>query len=126
MVMHSGRTDSNFNSTRSPLVQSVKHLETTKELIRTDKRPDFITMLDFPDDETRIAFCQCVDKCVAYGLREELDYIWNLGLSLVANRGQRAKMFSQTVAGLLVPEFYGGKGDVRGSNNGKKPNSTNE
>ena len=124
MVMHSGKTD--FNPTRSPLVQSVKHLETIKELIRTDKRPDFITMLDFPSDEIRIAFCQCVDKCIAYGLSEELDYIWNLGLSLVSNKGQRAKMFSQTAAGLLVPEFYGGKGDVRGSNGGKKPTSPNE
>ena len=122
MVMHSGKTD--FNPTRSPLVQNVKHMEAIKELIRSDKRADFITMLSFPSREIGIAFCQCLDKCITYGLKDELDYIWNLGMSMVADKGHRAMMFSQTVAGLLVPQFYGGK-DVNGGS-GKKPDEPNK
>jgi len=119
MTMHSGKTD--FNPTRSPLVQSVKHMDSIKELIRAEKREDFITMLNFPTRDQAIAFCQCLDKCITYNLIDELNYIWNLGLSMVANDGNRAKMFSQTVAGLLVPEFYGGK-----QVNGKAPRKNTE
>lgn len=107
-----------------PLVQAVKHMEAIKELIRSDRRADFITMLNFPSREKGVAFCQCLDKCLEDGLTDDLDYVWNLGMSMVAEKGHRAMMFSQTVAGLLVPQFYGGK-DVSGSS-GKKPPVPNE
>jgi hypothetical protein len=122
MVMHSGRTD--FNPTRSPLVQNVKHMEAIKELIRADRRSDFITMLNFMDREISICFCQSLYKAIKHKLKEREDYIWNLGLSMVAVKGHRAMMFSQTVAGLLVPQFYGGK-DVNGGS-GKKPDEPNK
>ena len=122
MVMHSGKTD--FNPTRSPLVQAVKHMEAVKELIRTDKRNDFITMLNFMDRKLSIAFCQALYKAIKHHLDARADYIWNLGLAMVAVKGHRAMMFSQTVAGLLVPDFYGGK-TVNGSS-GKKPAQPNE
>lgn len=124
MTMASGKMD-NFNPTRSPLVQSVKHMEAIKELIRADRRADFITMLNFMDRETSISFCQALYKACKHNLRSIEDYIWNLGLSMVAIKGDRAKMYSQTAAGLLVPEFYGGKGGVSGNNGGKKPGQQN-
>lgn len=113
------------NPRPSPLVQSVKQLDNPKELIRTDKRNDYITVMDFPNDSLRIAFCQCVDKCNSNDLREELDYIWNLGLSIVSMHGSRAKLFSQTVMGLAVPEFFGGKG-AKVTNSNSKNNQSNE
>jgi len=122
MTMHSGKTD--FNPTRSPLVQNVKHMEAIKELIRSDRRADFITMLNFSSREKGVAFCQCLDKCLEDGLTDDLDYVWNLGMSMVADKGHRAMMYSQTVAGLLVPQFYGGK-EVNGSS-GKKSDKSNE
>jgi hypothetical protein len=122
MTMHSGRTD--FNPTRSPMVQAVQHLESIKELIRADRRDDFITMMNFMDREISISFCQALYKAIKHNLEEREDYIWNLGLSMVAIKGNRAQMFAQTAAGLLVPEFFGGK-QVNGSS-GKKPNSPNE
>jgi hypothetical protein len=111
------------SDSHSPMFQAVQRLESIKELIRSDRREDFITMLNFPSREIGIAFCQCLDKCIVYGLNDELGYIWNLGMSMVAEKGHRAMMFSQTVANLLVPEFYGGKNVESGK--GKGPATPN-
>jgi hypothetical protein len=109
----------------NPMMQAVQKLDAIKELIRSDKRDDFITMLNFPSREIGIAFCQCLDKCLVYGLTDELDYIWHLGMSMVADKGHRAMMFSQTVANLLVPEFYGGK-DVQSNRDKGIPAAPNK
>jgi len=111
----------NSDSGRAPMFQAVQRLESIKELIRSDRRNDFITMMNFMDRDISISFCQALYKALKHKLKAREDYIWNLGLSMVAIKGHRAMMFSQTVANLLVPEFYGGK-DVQ---SGKGPPSPN-
>jgi hypothetical protein len=122
MVMPSGR----FNANRAPLVNAVQHMESIKELIRAERRKDYITLLNFFDTKETISFCKSIYKCVKHNLVQREDYVWSLAMSRVAIKGDRAKMFSQTVAGLLVPEFYGGN-SVSGNGNRKaKSTADNE
>ncbi len=118
MTMPSGK----FNANRAPLVNAVQHMESIKELIRADRRKDFITLLNFFDTKETISFCKSIYKCVKHNLSQREDYVWSLAMSRVAIKGNRAKMYSQTAAGLLVPEFYGGSSN--GSGNRKAKSTT--
>jgi hypothetical protein len=101
-------------------------MESIKELIRADRRKDFITLLNFFDTQETISFCKSIYKCVKHNLVQREDYVWSLAMSRVAIKGHRAKMFSQTAAGLLVPEFYGGSNNNGSGSRKAKSNADNE
>lgn len=83
------------------------------KLVQADKPEDFITMLDFQDAEMASLWNDCVDKCLKYGLKRRLAYYYRFAQAQVARQSLRAKLFSQTVVGVPVPEFFGGHSDGR-------------
>jgi hypothetical protein len=114
MVMHSGNTD--FNAKRMPLVQAVQQMDATKELIRSSKTDDFITVLNFLDQQEATDFAQCLYKCRKYGLKNLEERFWFIAKARVAVKGRRSEMYAQTLARLLVPEFFGGNKVNNGNN----------
>lgn len=121
MVMHSGKTE--FNPTRSPMLQAVQQLDATKELIRSSKEADFITLLDFMDPGEATDFAACIYKCRKHNLPLQEQRFWLIAKARVAVKGQRADKYSMTLARLIVPEAYGGhSASGNGHNgNGKEP-----
>jgi len=120
--MHSGNTD--FNAKRMPLVQAVQQMDATKELLRSSKNADFITVLNFLDPQEATDFAKCIFKCQRHGLRNLEEYFWYIAKARVAVKGRRSEMYAQTLARLLVPEFFGGN-KVDGNDKRKPDNSTN-
>jgi len=122
MTMHSGNMNT-FNAKRAPMMQAVRQLEAAKEILRSDRREDFITVLNFLDPQEATDFALCIYKCRRHGLTQQEERFWLIAKARVAVRGDRAKMYTQTITGNLIAEFFGGK-SVSSGNNGSKSKST--
>lgn len=84
------------------------------ELLKSKEQSDFATVLNFMDRQDATDFALSLSKCKRHKLKIGEGLIWLVAKSRCAEHGDRAKMFSQTLMGVAVPEFYGGKGDGKG------------
>ncbi len=102
----------------APLVESMGLDQEASKLVQSSKLDQFVTMLNFIDEKKAIAFAQCVHKCRKYGLKKREEFFFLVARSMVSvqtgakNGGNRAQLFSQTLMGVAVPEFFGGGSDT--------------
>lgn len=115
-----------FNASHGPLLQDTVSLDAAKELLRSTEEEDFVTALSFVDEKKAIAFAKCIHKCQIHGLKLQEKRFWRIAKALVAVKGRRADLYSQVIARLLVPEFFGGKSTQNGNGSGKSRKDAEE
>jgi len=95
-----------------PFLQAVNPEKEAVKLVQADKQDEFVTMLNFLDEDRAIAFAECIQKCRTHKLARREEFFFLVARSLVSVKGSRAKLFSQTIMQVAVPEFFGGSGRV--------------
>ncbi len=96
-----------------PLLQAINPEKEAIKLVQAEVQDDYVTMLNFQDEDKAILFARCVQKCRRYKLEAKERFFFLVARSQVSIKESRAKMFSQTIMQIAVPEFYGGKGDAK-------------
>lgn len=110
MVMQKTVRDGKRPPASLPILGDATMFPLAKELIKSDRKAeDFITLLNFMDPKEATDFAYCLHKCQIHKLDKQADLFWTIAKARVAIKENRAKMFSQTIIGVAVPEFFGGK-----------------
>ena len=117
MTMHSGKVDARH----TPMLTAIPQSDIIQQLLHTDDVTKYITAMNFRDDQQAFDFAECIYKCRRHHLIQEEERYWLKGLALCAIKGDRARMVSQTIMGVAVPEFYSEKAHgPRDKNDGNK------
>jgi len=92
--------------------------EAVQEILHSKKDDDFITALNILDEKKAIAFAKCIDKCRRHSLEEREKRYWLEAKAMCAVKGRRVELYAQSIAGIMVAEYFGGKSSNKNNGNG--------
>jgi hypothetical protein len=118
-----GNNGNGFDPLRNPLFTFTQQGHAAKDLLNADDFEDFMTTLALKSERKALALGNLLDKCERYHMaRQKKKYITKAKLLCSVN-GERAALFAQTLAGVMVEPFFRGKhsdGSSRDRKNGKE------
>lgn len=108
--MQAGRGRAGIDPRHTPVVQGITDSGDATELIRPGGDTDYFTALLYFDKPKRArAFANLRAKYRRYGMEFEEFHITQKALADCAVRGDRARLLTQTLTGVLIERHISGK-----------------